>query len=199
MLGQQSINVDAAHGGPGLEAFQDDRLLLAATYWGLIRGDKDAPVRADLDPGAMPPDILPWIVLFMAEGDRIRVRLAGTGLRDFIGRDATGSYVDELTTNEAYNAFVTERLNRVRQTGRCLYCEVETALNGETKRSQRFIAPMSKTGHDIDMMFMCLSYENEDGPPTGGAGPLGIKPHTFRTRQAGLFTFEPVTEFFLNI
>jgi len=183
----------------GLEAFRDDRLVLAATYWGLIRGGNMAPRRSDLDPGAMPPDILPWIVLVMVEGGRFRYRLIGTGLRDLLGRDLTGLYVDEITANADYNDYVAGMLGRVRDAGRCLFSETLLEIGGETKRTQRFIAPMSRTGSEIDMIFECQSFETEEKPVTGGNSSLGKGPHMLRAPHADTISYNHVEEFFLDI
>ena len=53
--------------------------------------------RADIQPGEI-PRLLPLLSLLDVEVDprRYRVRLAGTRLYDFYGREITGVYVDEL-------------------------------------------------------------------------------------------------------
>ncbi len=199
MLGRSEKLPDVIDSPTGLEAFRDDKLVLAATYWGLIRGGNPAPRRSDLDPGAMPPDILPWIVLIMLEGDRFRYRLTGTGLRDLLGRDLTGLYVDEVTPNTAYNGYISDSLNRVREAGRCMFSETILEIGGEAKRTQRFIAPMSRNGAEIDMIFECQSFETEKKPVTGGNSSLGKGPHMLRAPQSNTISFSHVDEFFLDL
>lgn len=143
----------------GLDVLEDDRLLLAATYWSLIRGDRAFPVRADMDPGAMPPGILPWICLIEVSQGRYRYRLVGTGLREYIGRDVTGDYVDNLSGNQDYNDFLRGMLEEIRLHGACIYSQVATQVGSDTRKTNRLVAPMSKNGNEIDMFFCCQTFD----------------------------------------
>lgn len=199
LLGQQETYAEPADSFSGLEIFRDDKLLLAATYWGLIRGSRDVPRRSDLDPGAMPPDILPWIVLIMCEEDRFRYRLVGTGLREFLGRDLTGIYADEMTSNPDYNRYIEEMFRQVRREGRCLYSDTILHTDNDIMRTERFMAPLSKSGSQIDMIFQCQSFESEEKPVTGSNSLLGGGPHMLRAATEDTMSFEHVTESFLDI
>ena len=143
----------------GMDVLDDDRLLLAATYWSLIRGDRDYPLRTDLDPGAMPPGILPWICLIEVSEGRYRYRLVGTGLREYVGRDVTGDYVENLSSSEEYNDYALGLLEEIRETGLCLYSKVATQLGNETRTTNRLLAPMSKHGDEIDMFLCCQTFD----------------------------------------
>ena len=143
----------------GMDVLDDDRLLLAATYWSLIRGDRDYPLRTDLDPGAMPPGILPWICLIEVSEGRYRYRLVGTGLREYVGRDVTGDYVENLSSSKEYNDYALGLLEEIRETGLCLYSKVATQLGNETRTTNRLLAPMSKHGDEIDMFLCCQTFD----------------------------------------
>ena len=67
-------------------------------YWDEKRGDRRAPSRDDIDPAEM-IEALPNVFLIdvLAEPRRYRVRLMGTLLGEWCGRDHTGRYVDEIT------------------------------------------------------------------------------------------------------
>lgn len=144
----------------GMDVLEDDRLLLAATYWTLIRGERDYPVRADLDPGAMPPGILPWICLIETSENRYRYRLVGTGLREYVGRDVTGDFVDSLSGNREYNDFLLGMLEEIRGHGSCIYSQVVTQSGGEMRKTNRLVAPMSRKGGEIDMFFCCQTFNS---------------------------------------
>ncbi len=53
--------------------------------------------RGDIRPAEI-KRLLPYITLIdlVGEGERFRVRLAGTQLREFFGREITGAYLDDL-------------------------------------------------------------------------------------------------------
>lgn len=144
----------------GLDVLDDDRLLLAATYWSLIRGDRDFPLRSDLDPGAMPPGILPWICLIEISEERYRYRLVGTGLREYVGRDVTGDYIENLSSNQDYNDYLRGILEEIRARGTCMYSQVATQVGSEMRKTNRLVAPMSKSGDAIDMFFCCQTFDS---------------------------------------
>ncbi len=153
----------------GLDVIDDDRLLLAATYWSLIRGDRDYPLRSDLDPGAMPPSILPWISLIEVLDGRFRCRLAGTGLRDHIGRDITGDYVENLCDIPEYNDFAISIYSESREFGTCMYTHAATLADNETRTTRKFVAPLSKAGDDVDILFCCQVFDRTGNKNAGSA------------------------------
>lgn len=73
-------------------------------YWISKCEGEGLPTRGDIKPSDF-PRLLPSISLLDVEdGDRYKVRLAGTRLRDVYSREITGNYLDELGwgPNEAY-------------------------------------------------------------------------------------------------
>ncbi len=71
-------------------------------YWRSKRGASGYPMRADIQPGEIKA-LLPCISLLdILDGDavdgppRLRVRLAGTRLRDYLGIETTGRCLDEF-------------------------------------------------------------------------------------------------------
>lgn len=66
-------------------------------YWDEKRGDRRAPARDDIDPADL-IEALPYVFLIdvLAQPRRFRVRLMGTLLGEWCGRDHTGRYVDEI-------------------------------------------------------------------------------------------------------
>jgi hypothetical protein len=67
-------------------------------FWLQAKGDRPAPQRADIDPLAMPPKVLPYLMLIEFERApfRVRYRLAGTNVVEMNGSEFTGKYLDEL-------------------------------------------------------------------------------------------------------
>ena len=66
-------------------------------YWCKCAGDRDMPMRSDINPGDIPA-LLPYVSLIDIERQplRYRIRLAGTRLYDIYDREITGKYVEEL-------------------------------------------------------------------------------------------------------
>lgn len=144
----------------GMDVLDDDKLLLAATYWSLIRGDRAYPLRTDLDPCAMPPGTLPWICLIEVSDNRYRYRLVGTGLREYVGRDVTGDFVENLSDNQEYNDYIVGLLEDIRKHGSCIYSQVATQAGSDVRKTNRLVAPMSKKGDAIDMFFCCQTFDS---------------------------------------
>ncbi|MEK9971531.1 MAG: PAS domain-containing protein [Ferrovibrio sp.] len=73
-------------------------------YWTARQGpDGEPPPRAALDPLALPPAVLPQLILMelvpgAPGGDpyRFHYRLVGTGIVELFGFDPTGRYLDEI-------------------------------------------------------------------------------------------------------
>jgi hypothetical protein len=71
-------------------ALRDADLLALHSYWLAKRGDRSMPARADIDPTEI-KTLLPYLTLHdMAPPNRYRIRLVGTAIVDFVGRDFTG-------------------------------------------------------------------------------------------------------------
>lgn len=66
-------------------------------YWCKCAGDRDMPMRIDINPGDI-PNLLPFVSLIDIEREplRYRIRLAGTRLYDIYNGEITGKYVEEL-------------------------------------------------------------------------------------------------------
>lgn len=66
-------------------------------YWASLKSASDLPARGDFRPGRLQKR-LPYISLVDVSADaaRFRFRLAGTGLRDALGMELTGRFLDEI-------------------------------------------------------------------------------------------------------
>src|SRR5690606_20264618 len=88
--------------------FQRPELRLLAALWGEKRAGRIAPDRADFSPFVLRP-YLPRVLIYEIVDDngtrRFRIRLYGTLVSQYSGRDPTGKFVDEIMTKQAYADF----------------------------------------------------------------------------------------------
>ncbi len=77
--------------------FDSEPLRKLHALWNRKRDGRPMPSRGDFDPLELKDD-LGWITLVDVEHGptRFRYRLVGTNVTELMGRDATGSYLDEL-------------------------------------------------------------------------------------------------------
>ncbi len=79
-----------------------------AAFWEEKRAGRIAPDRADFSPFVLRP-YLPRILIYEVvrgeTGKRFRIRLYGTLISQYSGRDPTGKFVDEIMTPQAYADF----------------------------------------------------------------------------------------------
>jgi hypothetical protein len=93
-------------------------------FWTASRGpDGRPPPRSVLDPLALPPSVLPGLILMELQpglpgGDSFRFyyRLAGTAIVEMFGFDPTGRYLDEIGDTPEIRLNI-ERLNHAIATG----------------------------------------------------------------------------------
>ena len=64
-------------------------------YWAGKASGRTMPSRHDISPAHF-PRLLPYVSLLERLGGRLKVRLAGTRLRDIYEREITGLYLDEI-------------------------------------------------------------------------------------------------------
>jgi hypothetical protein len=85
---------------PGLK--EDARLSYAISCWHRWRGHRPCPMRSDLDPLDF-KQLLPNLFLveqLPADGDRFRYVLSGETVRNTLGFELSGRYLDDLFTGE---------------------------------------------------------------------------------------------------
>lgn len=80
-----------------IEEIEEPELKKLYLYWDALKGGREIPLRSDLDPFSLGPTLLPQIALFDVEHDpeRIKLRLVGTSIVKWMGKDATGTYLDD--------------------------------------------------------------------------------------------------------
>ena len=101
------------------------------------------PSRADFDPADLPHAILRHMLLFDVERHpdrlRFRFRLASTGFVDLVGREVTGTYIDELAPPDRTDP-VREALEEISNTGRPIFLASRLGL------------PLAQDGVRVDMI-----------------------------------------------
>jgi hypothetical protein len=76
---------------------KDTLLAECWAFWRSCRDGRAVPLKACLDPVAMPRRILPHLFLYERTSDgRFRCRLAGTGVCEMFHNDPTGKYLDDM-------------------------------------------------------------------------------------------------------
>ncbi|MEK9970807.1 MAG: PAS domain-containing protein [Ferrovibrio sp.] len=88
--------------------FQRPELRELAALWEEKRAGRIAPDRADFSPFVLRPymtRVLIYEIVDDAGTRRFRIRLYGTLISQYSGRDPTGKFVDEIMTEQAYADF----------------------------------------------------------------------------------------------
>lgn len=130
-------------------------------YWSSLLDGRNLPSRDDIDPVLIPSHILQWVIMTdiiaddsQPRGHAFRYRLMSARHVEITGRELTGTYVHEVTSNQAYNAYVIDLYHDVMEAKRPVYSESEWR-NGQTvtRRNQRLMMPLSDNGRDVNMVF----------------------------------------------
>jgi hypothetical protein len=141
--------------------WRDDPVLTAIyAYWDAKRAGRAMPSRRDIDPTELDPRVLPHVILTeaLAEDGRLRCRfrLAGTALKEALGLDITGQYVDVLNPNKRYAAYI-EGLYRMAMEGKRPVFSSSMAMTADAsarRLTRRMICPLSSDGAAA-AMFLC--------------------------------------------
>jgi hypothetical protein len=148
-----------------LASLRDPLLRGVASYWrGKLRQDR-LPGRHDIDPIEI-PQFLSHLYLIEIERDpeRFRHRLIGTQIAEWAGRDATGTYVDELDYGPHRSTMIAEyREVAARGLPRCDDLEARWP-NPDYKFYTRLLCPLATDGHHVDMLFCALNVHKGERP-----------------------------------
>lgn len=132
-----------------LEIVKADRSMriLLSLWWAARQGNGGSvPTRPQLDPCSFPRPALPFMFVYERLETRFRCRLAGTKLRDVLGADGTGQFLDQITPP----AFIGSRsvlFQQCLETGMPLFFRAFLAPNGrEWRLSHRLLLPAGVAG-----------------------------------------------------
>ena len=144
-----------------LAAVELDRAIAALhAFWSQLKGDARVPLRSAFSPELLKP-WLPNIVIVEAVGlrPRFRVRLAGTAVVRFAGRDFTDRFLDEVIPPEQYEATVAPYVQAM-ETGVPKEDDILNhqfiAPDGVSLPVRRLVMPCSADGAAIDRFVVGL-------------------------------------------
>nr|WP_070958542.1 PAS domain-containing protein [Hyphomonas sp. Mor2] len=88
-------------------------------HWNACRHGLCLPKREDLDPGAIRAHLASISIVEIEPQGQVRFRLAGSGLRDILGREMRGRCVEELdqTVSEMWSLGLSSALEQLRPVG----------------------------------------------------------------------------------
>ncbi|HRK72102.1 MAG TPA: PAS domain-containing protein [Micropepsaceae bacterium] len=130
-------------------SFADQREVL--DYWYALAAN-GLPSRAAVNPGAIKRRLaqISILVLDPAAKGSVRVRLAGTGLRDAYGRDVTGQPLGEIEAGERFTYWL-HALKRVITTGEPAAGVISLGGLGKPHLDQHWLRlPLSSDGRHVD-------------------------------------------------
>ena len=136
------------------------RLIELLDYWLHLRGSRRLPLRADLDPAAI-PRLLANIVVNEVERDplRFRIRLEGEGVSAARGFNATGRYFDEPGVVVLRDG-VLEAYARMVEDGKPRYSDGAFSYqDGRGGQLYRLALPFSRGGETVDFIVVGFYHE----------------------------------------
>ena len=148
---------DSALKRAAMEDIAADPVLTAVLQtWEAKRGAKFAPHPTEMDAFALPPAVLPRIVLVdVVEGGlRFRFRLVGSAVALSSGADYTGQYVDEALSGAVRDS-VLQHYGTVVRDRRPAYAVAAYRLpGGETVKNSRLAVPLTLNGDAVDRLLL---------------------------------------------
>jgi hypothetical protein len=142
-----------------LAALELDRAIAALrALWSQLKGDARVPLRSAFTPELLKP-WLPNIVIVEANGSRFRVRLAGTAVVGFAGRDFTDKFLDEVIPPEQYETTVAPYVRAI-DAGSPMEDDILNhqfiTPDGVSLPVRRLVMPCSSDGAGIDRFVVGL-------------------------------------------
>ncbi|MGQ0675281.1 MAG: PAS domain-containing protein [Rhodospirillales bacterium] len=172
--------------------WQDDQVLAAIyVYWDTKRAGRAMPSRRDIDPVEFAPQVLPHVLLtqtMVEDGRRrYRFRLAGTALRESLGLDITGHYIDTVNPNKRYAVYVESLYAKAMEAKRPVFSSsVAMTMDAASRRlTRRLICPLSNDGVAVDMFRCGQTFQ------AFGAGPLPTMTYADRFDQGVVKVIPP--------
>lgn len=128
-------------------------------YWSAKCAGNKAPRRADIDPVDI-PDLLPHVSLIevLEDGERYRIRLAGTKVEERFGCSLTNRIVDEVM-HGPYLDYLQGLYQRLLRDFAPLYSESSFEPDSTKKlRVKRLMLPLSNDQETVNMILTGLIY-----------------------------------------
>lgn len=118
-------------------------------YWNKLKGDREMPSRADINPGEI-VSVLPYIILFDKKDDDYTVRLMGTKCAEILG-EATGIKLKSVPAGQE----AAPRFDWVVENKKP-YFNVKP-LDGFDKKhleASALVMPLSSNDNEVDMIVL---------------------------------------------
>lgn len=134
-------------------------------YWRRIHPAAGLPGRRHFDPADIPA-LLPhiWLMDVFRAPWRFRIRLVGTAVVAFSGRDTTGRWCDEafpgFEQSEAYIHIV-----ECAERGVPTFCTARLLVKNDHRLSQRVHLPLAADGRTVDVILSLTRYVLPAGTP----------------------------------
>lgn len=131
----------------------------ALAYWEQIRGQKDVPSRADLDPADI-PRLLPHLVLLdvFHEPRDFRYRLVGTTIEEFLEKYYTGVRMSELPHQRPPSQIWTSCCTVVGSRKPLFSAVPYVGPKKEFVRSEDVILPLAPPGEQVNMLLVAVGF-----------------------------------------
>jgi hypothetical protein len=145
--------------------FQRNIPAAGAEFWQSLCKNGGLPKRRDIDPVAIPPAILPHILLIDVEGKfppRFRWRLIGTHTTNVLGRDSTGKYIDAVLPTEIYNRFIEPLCWIIANRKPARVWGHADHVDKDWVSFENLIAPLVDDSGDVTMIFSVAHYGTPD-------------------------------------
>jgi len=138
------------------EIAADPVLSAVLSTWEAKRRDRFAPHPSELDAFALPPSVLPRIVLVdvIDAGARFRFRLIGTAVALSSGADFTGQHVDEALTGAVRDSVLSHYRTVVERKRPALAVAEYHLPVGQTVKNSRLAVPLTLTGQTVDRLLL---------------------------------------------
>jgi hypothetical protein len=135
-----------------------------AALWDEARAGRVAPDRADFSPFVLRP-YLPRVLIYeivrTETTRRFRIRLYGTLISQYSGRDPTGRFVDEIMSEQAYADFnaglsyATDQKRPLRAAGSYYF------VDRSFVQFESITLPLTVGGSEIDQLLNITYYDDE--------------------------------------
>ena len=162
------MNASKRGGRPARHAsglqIEDRELKRLHDYWTKQRGDRSMPARADIDPLAI-GYILGHLMLFdVLPGPGFRIRLQGSELTWWVGRELTGVLLDALPQPDL-RSLAQASLEKVVATRAPTHWIGDHDLDGVWRHYEALLLPLSGDGASVDVIIAAIRCRNPAAAP----------------------------------
>lgn len=127
-------------------------------YWTRITPPQGLPGRQHFDPADI-PDLLPhlWMTDVFRDPWRFRIRLVGTAVVNYAGRDSTGKWCTEQFPNFEESAGYRDMVHCARS-GVPVFRTAKRLASDGPRQSQRVHLPLAADGREVDIILSLTRY-----------------------------------------